>query len=80
MLIFDVYFFYQQGMHRLSNITSEDLERQYLEDNSVEVKFTAGNQAYQVSLQGIAMQAETTEQRHLQLSSRGVYNYLSYPV
>ncbi|XP_023671068.2 protein mono-ADP-ribosyltransferase PARP12-like [Paramormyrops kingsleyae] len=47
-----------QGMHRLSNITSEDLERQYLEGNSMEVKFTAGNQAYQVSLQDMSQRNE----------------------
>ncbi|XP_048862586.1 protein mono-ADP-ribosyltransferase PARP12-like isoform X3 [Brienomyrus brachyistius] len=48
----------QQGSHRLSNITSEDLERQYQEDNSAEVKFTAGNQSYQVNLQDMSQRNE----------------------
>ncbi|CAB1345972.1 unnamed protein product [Coregonus sp. 'balchen'] len=36
-------------MHRLSSITSEDLEKRYQEDQSAVVKFTAGQQSYELS-------------------------------
>ncbi|KAJ8245344.1 hypothetical protein GJAV_G00269770 [Gymnothorax javanicus] len=40
-----------EGQHRLASITSEDLERQYLEDSSAVMEFTAGAQSYKLSLQ-----------------------------
>ncbi|KAM9402340.1 uncharacterized protein ACWYII_029461 isoform 1-T2 [Salvelinus alpinus] len=36
-------------MHRLSSITSEDLEKRFQEDQSAVVKFTAGQQSYELS-------------------------------
>ncbi|XP_052348343.1 protein mono-ADP-ribosyltransferase PARP12-like isoform X2 [Oncorhynchus keta] len=36
-------------MHRLSSITSEDLEKRFQEDQSAVVKFTAGQQFYELS-------------------------------
>uniref|UniRef100_A0A4W5NSM0 WWE domain-containing protein n=1 Tax=Hucho hucho TaxID=62062 RepID=A0A4W5NSM0_9TELE len=41
-------------MHRLSSITSEDLEKRYQEDQSAVVKFTAGQQSYELSLRDMA--------------------------
>eukprot|EP00063_Salmo_salar_P072251 XP_014047086.1 PREDICTED: poly [ADP-ribose] polymerase 12-like [Salmo salar] len=38
--------------HRLSSITSEDLEKKYQEDQSPVVKFTAGQQSYELSFRG----------------------------
>ncbi|XP_021419512.2 mucin-5AC isoform X1 [Oncorhynchus mykiss] len=36
-------------MHRLSSITSEDLEKRFQEDQSAVVRFTAGQQSYELS-------------------------------
>lgn len=43
-------------MHRLSSITSEDLEKRYQEDQSAVVKFTAGQQSYELSFRGNTFQ------------------------
>ncbi|XP_042156290.1 protein mono-ADP-ribosyltransferase PARP12-like isoform X1 [Oncorhynchus tshawytscha] len=39
----------EKEMHRLSSITSEDLEKRFQEDQSAVVKFTAGQQSYELS-------------------------------
>ncbi|XP_064175721.1 protein mono-ADP-ribosyltransferase PARP12-like isoform X2 [Anguilla rostrata] len=40
-----------EGQHRLSSITSEELEGKYLEDSNAVVEFSAGKQAYRLSFQ-----------------------------
>ncbi|XP_066579946.1 protein mono-ADP-ribosyltransferase PARP12 [Amia ocellicauda] len=39
------------GLHSASSITSEDLEKLYLEDDKAVIEFTAGRQAYKLSFQ-----------------------------
>uniref|UniRef100_A0A674B2E7 Protein mono-ADP-ribosyltransferase PARP12-like n=1 Tax=Salmo trutta TaxID=8032 RepID=A0A674B2E7_SALTR len=45
-------------MHRLSSITSEDLEKRYQEDQSAVVKFTAGQQSYELSFRDMTQYNE----------------------
>ncbi|XP_014008938.2 protein mono-ADP-ribosyltransferase PARP12 [Salmo salar] len=45
-------------MHRLSSITSEDLEKKYQEDQSAVVKFTAGQQSYELSFRDMTQYNE----------------------
>eukprot|EP00063_Salmo_salar_P034036 XP_014008871.1 PREDICTED: poly [ADP-ribose] polymerase 12-like [Salmo salar] len=44
--------------HRLSSITSEDLEKKYQEDQSPVVKFTAGQQSYELSFRDMTQYNE----------------------
>ncbi|CAB1345989.1 unnamed protein product [Coregonus sp. 'balchen'] len=46
-------------MHRLSSITSEDLEKRYQEDQSAVVKFTAGQQSYELSFRDLTQKNTT---------------------
>eukprot|EP00063_Salmo_salar_P088909 XP_014063744.1 PREDICTED: poly [ADP-ribose] polymerase 12-like isoform X1 [Salmo salar] len=46
-------------MHRLSSITSEDLEKRYQEDQSAVVKFTAGQQSYELSFRDMTQKNKT---------------------
>uniref|UniRef100_A0A674B1K8 Protein mono-ADP-ribosyltransferase PARP12-like n=1 Tax=Salmo trutta TaxID=8032 RepID=A0A674B1K8_SALTR len=46
------------GKHRLSSITSEDLEKRYQEDQSAVVKFTAGQQSYELSFRDMTQYNE----------------------
>ncbi|XP_055793420.1 mucin-2-like isoform X2 [Salvelinus fontinalis] len=46
-------------MHRLSSITSEDLEKRYQEDQSAVVKFTAGQQSYELSFRDMTQKNNT---------------------
>ncbi|KAJ8373853.1 hypothetical protein SKAU_G00044330 [Synaphobranchus kaupii] len=48
-----------EGQHRLSSITSEDLERKYQENSSAVLEFTAGSQAYKLFFQDML---QTNEQ------------------
>ncbi|KAL0962926.1 hypothetical protein UPYG_G00347220 [Umbra pygmaea] len=45
-------------MHRLSSITSEALEKKYQEDSSAVVKFTAGQQSYELSFRDMTQRNE----------------------
>ncbi|XP_055762053.1 protein mono-ADP-ribosyltransferase PARP12-like isoform X2 [Salvelinus fontinalis] len=45
-------------MHRLSSITSEDLEKRFQEDQSAVVKFTAGQQSYELSFRDMTQYNE----------------------
>uniref|UniRef100_A0A4W5NSM8 Poly (ADP-ribose) polymerase family, member 12a n=1 Tax=Hucho hucho TaxID=62062 RepID=A0A4W5NSM8_9TELE len=47
------------GMHRLSSITSEDLEKRYQEDQSAVVNFTAGQQSYELSFRDMTQKNKT---------------------
>ncbi|XP_029107526.1 protein mono-ADP-ribosyltransferase PARP12-like [Scleropages formosus] len=47
-----------ERMHRMSSITSEDLERRYQEDSGAVVKFTAGQQAYELSFKDMVQRNE----------------------
>ncbi|KAM9401900.1 uncharacterized protein ACWYII_027154 isoform 3-T3 [Salvelinus alpinus] len=46
-------------MHRLSSITSEDLEKRYQEDQSAVVKFVAGQQSYELSFRDMTQKNKT---------------------
>ncbi|XP_045061046.1 mucin-2-like [Coregonus clupeaformis] len=46
-------------MHRLSSITSEYIEKRYQEDQSAVVKFTAGQQSYELSFRDMTQKNET---------------------
>ncbi|KAK6314754.1 hypothetical protein J4Q44_G00142830 [Coregonus suidteri] len=46
-------------MHRFSSITSEDLEKRYQEDQSAVVKFTAGQQSYELSFRDMTQKNKT---------------------
>ncbi|KAM9402304.1 protein mono-ADP-ribosyltransferase PARP12-like isoform 2-T2 [Salvelinus alpinus] len=45
-------------MHRLSSITSEDLEKRFQEDQSAVVKFTAGQQSYELNFRDMTQYNE----------------------